>query len=439
MALGGGNFVKQNKVLPGSYINFVSAAQANTGVSERGYAAMPLEMSWGPAEEVFTLTSETVQEDGKKLFGYKYNHEKMKGIRDLFKNAMVLYGYRINGNGEKASCDYGKARYGGVRGNDLRLVIAGCQNGYEVKTYLDNEEVDSQIVEEMGQLLDNDYVVFNREGTLEDTAGIAFTGGTDSAPKTEDYEKFLDKIGSYSFQALGLPSTDDSVKELFVDFTKEMRDKMGIKFQTVCFRFAADYEGVVSLENCVEGTVTEGELAGNDAAQLIYWTTGAISGCKVNASNTNKVYEGEYAIDVSYTQKQLEEAIQSGKFIFHRVGDGVRVLEDLNSLLTFTEEKGKDFSSNQTIRVLDQIGNDIASLFGNKYLGKIPNDEAGRVSFWNDVVTYYKELETMRAIENFKADDIIITKGEGKKSIVASCPVTPVNAMSQLYMTVIVQ
>ena len=111
MALGGGNFVKQNKVLPGSYINFVSAAQANIGVSERGYAAMPLEMSWGPAEEVFTLTSETVQEDGKKLFGYKYNHEKMKGIRDLFKNAMVLYGYRINGNGEKASCDYGKARY----------------------------------------------------------------------------------------------------------------------------------------------------------------------------------------------------------------------------------------------------------------------------------------------------------------------------------------
>ena len=33
MALGGGNFVKQNKVLPGSYINFVSAAQANIAVS----------------------------------------------------------------------------------------------------------------------------------------------------------------------------------------------------------------------------------------------------------------------------------------------------------------------------------------------------------------------------------------------------------------------
>ena len=121
------------------------------------------------------------------------------------------------------------------------------------------------------------------------------------------------------------------------------------------------------------------------------------------------------------------------------MGNETRVLEDINTLVTYTEEKGRDFSSNQTMRVLDQIGNDIAALFGNKYLGKIPNDEAGRVSLWNDVVTYYRELEKLRAIENFKADDIVIAKGEGKKSIVASCPVTPVNAMAQLYMTVVVQ
>ena len=55
------------------------------------------------------------------------------------------------------------------------------------------------------------------------------------------------------------------------------------------------------------------------------------------------------------------------------------------------------------------------------------------------MVTYYRELEKIRAIEDFKADDIVITKGEGKKSIVARCPVTPINAMAQLYMTVVVQ
>ena len=35
MALGGGTFVIQNKKLPGSYINFVSAAKASATLSER--------------------------------------------------------------------------------------------------------------------------------------------------------------------------------------------------------------------------------------------------------------------------------------------------------------------------------------------------------------------------------------------------------------------
>lgn len=47
MALGGGTFTAQNKVLPGTYINFVSAASANTNLSDRGVATMPLELDWG--------------------------------------------------------------------------------------------------------------------------------------------------------------------------------------------------------------------------------------------------------------------------------------------------------------------------------------------------------------------------------------------------------
>lgn len=50
MALGGGTFQVQNKVLPGCYINFVSAARATAALSDRGYAAMPLELAWGRRE-----------------------------------------------------------------------------------------------------------------------------------------------------------------------------------------------------------------------------------------------------------------------------------------------------------------------------------------------------------------------------------------------------
>lgn len=42
MALGGGTWTAQNKVLPGAYINFLSAARASAALSDRGIATVPL-------------------------------------------------------------------------------------------------------------------------------------------------------------------------------------------------------------------------------------------------------------------------------------------------------------------------------------------------------------------------------------------------------------
>ena len=437
MALGGGNFKTQNKILPGAYINFVSAARASALLSDRGFAAMPLFMEWGPEGEVFTVEADTFKDTCMSIFGCSYKDEELAGIRDLFLNARTLYGYRLNGGGTKASCDYGTARYSGARGNRLTLTVTKDGETYAVKTLLDGVRVDSQEVKKVDDLSDNDYVVFKRETALAETAGMPFTGGASKEDVgVTEYGEFLDKIGTYTFQALGCSSTDDDVKELFEEFTRKMRDESGVKFQTVLFRTASDYEGIISLENGIKGADYSED--GENQCPLIFWVTGAAAGCAVNASNTNRTYDGKYEVDTGYTQKELENALLSGKYMFHRVGDEVRVLEDINTLVTFTEEKQSDFSYNQTVRVLDQIGNDIAALFGNRYLGKIPNDEAGRISFWNDIVTRFKELLRIRAIENFNADDIAVTKGEGKKSIVAVCPVTPVNAMAQLYVAVVV-
>lgn len=63
MALGGGTFVTQNKVLPGTYINFVSAARASATLSDRGIAALALELDWGVDDAVFTVTSEEFQKN----------------------------------------------------------------------------------------------------------------------------------------------------------------------------------------------------------------------------------------------------------------------------------------------------------------------------------------------------------------------------------------
>ena len=87
MALGGGSFTTQNKILPGAYINFVSAASASAALSERGIATMPLELDWGKEGEVFEVTSGDFQKNSTKIFGYSYDHEKMRGLVDLFLGA----------------------------------------------------------------------------------------------------------------------------------------------------------------------------------------------------------------------------------------------------------------------------------------------------------------------------------------------------------------
>jgi hypothetical protein len=439
MALGGGTFLTQNKVLPGGYINFISAARASATLSDRGYVAIPLELDWGVDGEVFTVEAVDFQKNSLRIFGYDYSHAKVKNLRELFKNARTVFCYRLN-SGVKAAVTAGNltitAKYSGVRGNDIRVVISKNVDDatvYEVTTLIGSAKIETQMVKTVENLVNNDYITFTGTGALAESAGLILSGGTNKASvEGADYQAFLDKVESYSFNTLGCPSTIGSITDLFVQFTKRMRDDNGIKFQTVVYKTAADYEGVISVENKVLD-------AGVNETSLIYWVAGASAACAVNKSNTNRRYDGEYSIDVNYKQSQLEQGIKAGKFMFHKVGAEVHVLDDVNTYVSFIPEKNEDFNSNQVIRVLDQIANDIAVLFNTKYLGKVQNNDSGRTSFWSELVTYNKELERIQAIESFKASDVVVEQGIDKKSVVVTNPVTPVNAMTKLYMTIIVQ
>lgn len=107
-------------------------------------------------------------------------------------------------------------------------------------------------------------------------------------------------------------------------------------------------------------------------------------------------------------------------------------------MVTTSDTQGDVFKDNQTVRVIDQIANDIAVLFNTKYLGVVPNDAAGRTSLWSDIVQHHEQLEEIRAIEDFADSDVVVEQGNTKKSVVVTDAVTVVNAMSKLYMTVTV-
>lgn len=444
MALGGGTFISQNKELPGTYINFVSTAKASATLSDRGIATMPLTLDWGVDGEVFEVTVDKFQNSCLPLFGYEYSDEEMKRFRDLFRHTKTLYAYRLNSNGVKATCTYATAKCSGVRGNALKIVIEKNIDSpelYDVKTIFDTKVVDVQTVSKASELVENDFVIFNSAASLALTAGTTLTGGENGTVTGSAHQDYLDKIESYSFNVMGIETTDNTIKNLYVNFVKRLREEMGCKFQVVLYNLAADYEGVINLKNrCLDGkVVSEGGTTYPNEAALVYWVVGLEALCAINESCLNKEYDGEFVIDVDYTQTQLKAAIKAGEFVLHKVNSTVRVLEDVNSLVTETPEKGEGFKDNQTIRVIDQIANDIAVMFNTKYLGIIPNDSEGRTSLWNDIVKYHNDLQRIHAIENFVEDDITIGQGDKKKAVVVTSKITVVNAMAQLYMTTTVE
>lgn len=438
MALGGGTFLTQNKILPGAYINFISVASASATLSDRGIATIPLEMNWGPEGEVITVELGDFQKNSQKIFGYAYTADELKPMREIFLHAKKVHFFRLNASGTKATCTYATAKYPGTRGNDLRIVIEANENSqpeallYDVSTFLGTLQVDQQkAISQMSDLKNNDYVDFKTGASLGLTASTPLTSGANGTVEDATYQTYLDKMEAYTFNAMGCLSTNPTITALFASFCKRMRDDVGKKFQVVCFRNLADYEGVVSVKN--------GLVGDTENPALIPWATGVVAGTAVNKSATNMDYDGEYSVDTDYTQSELEAGITEGSFMFHLVDDNVVVLEDINTFTSITDEKSSDFSSNQTIRVLDQIANDIAVLFGTKYIGKVPNDASGRISLWNDIVKHHQELQNIRAIENFSPDNVTVAQGDTKKAVVVADYVTPINAMAQLYMTVYVQ
>lgn len=436
MSLGGGTFLTQNKELPGAYINFVSKSAASAALSERGIATMPIEMDWGVSGKIFEVNSADFRKNSMEIFGYEYSSDKLKGIRDLFLNAQTFYGYRLNGDGKKAGNTLAEALYCGVRGNDLKIVVqvnTDDESLFDVKTILGMNVVDEQTVAKADELVDNKFLKWKSGITLEATAAIPMTGGENGTVSGADHQAYLDQAESFAFNTMGVVITDDTTKSLYAAYNKRLRDEMGVKFQLVLYDYAkADFMGVISVNNKV---LDEGE----NEASLVYWVTGASAGCAVNKSNQNKKYDGGFTVETPYTQNQLKAAIKEGKFTFHLVGTDVRVLEDINTMVTTTDTQKDIFKDNQTIRVIDQIGNDIAVLFNTKYLGSVPNDAAGKISLWSDIVAHHRNLRDIRAIEDFEDSDVVVEQGSTKKAVVVSDAVVVVNTMSKLYMSATIE
>lgn len=432
MAYGKGPFTAQDKILPGMYVNVKGEAEVGSAVGSRGKVAVALNLDWGnDTGDIFKVTVRDFYARCKEIFGYDYSHAKMVPLKEIFKGANEVYCYRLNATeGVKASsADFATAKYSGVRGNDIKVVVStnvDSTSKFDVVTMLGDVVVDRQLGVTASTVKDNDFVTFLTGSGFALEAGTKnLTGGANGTNgSTAQHNAFLIKLEAYQVNTVGCVYNTEGLAAIYASWVKGQRDMYGNCLQAVLYNQEADHEGVINVD---------------DSIDLVPWVMGKSAGCALNASLQNVVYDGEVKPVKEYTQSDLEAAIQKGKFVLHRVGDEYRVLADINSLVNITGDKTEDFKLNQTIRVIDQINIDACGIWNNNFLGKVPNTESGRLSFWSGIITLLNEYLGIGAIDAYDKDLVTVMEGTQRGSVVAQIPVTVATMLEKAYVTIVVQ
>lgn len=438
--MAGGQWTSQNKIRPGVYINYKSEARPLGQIGERGIVSLPLPLPWGPEKQIIAVEAGA---DTSAVLGYPITAPELLLVREALKRAKTLLIYRLN-DGTKATGTAGAltatAKYGGVRGNDISIVVQtniDDNEKFDVLTLLAGREMDSQTVGSVEELQSNNLVDFSGTGELTATAGVPLTGGADGSVTAQDYLDYLEAIEVHDFQTIGLTATDTVTKGVFASFVKRLRDDEGKKIQVVVENYPeADYEGVISVKNGV--ILSDGTML--TAAQAVAWVAGATAGAEANQSLTYDAYDGAVDVTPKYTNSQIITALKNGEFVFTGMDGRAVVEQDINTLHTFTPDKAKHFSKNRVIRVLDGLANDYMRVFSRSYIGKVPNNDDGRDLFKAECINITGLYQNIGAIQNFDSQtDIEVFPGNDTDAVLVNQWIHPVDSIEKLYFTITVR
>ena len=444
--MAGGTWTNQNKIRPGVYIRFTSDRGLGLTVSDRGVVAIAEAMSWGPVETVQEI------EAGANMTpytGYDITNPKNRFLNEIFKgtnrtavpNKLLLY--RLGATGQKqASAEVSPltatAKYPGVRGNDISIVITeltDLEDAFAVSTVVGGEIVDQQTAKTVEELSANDWVAWSGTGALAATVGKALSGGADGSPASADYTDFLAAIEPYKFDVLIYDGTDTTVQDAMVAFVKRLAAEEGAYTQLVAAGLTnPDDRFVVNIMSGVvlsDGTTLTPQ-------QVTGWAGGALAGAQYNESLTYAAYPNAVDVSPKLTNSGYIDALTAGQFVLFADGGVVKVEQDINSLVTYTTDITGPYHKNRVIRLLNTIANDIYQQFSDGYIGVVNNNEQGRMMFKSAIVGYLLDIQANNGIQNFEAEDVTVEPGEAIDAIVVNLAIQPVDSVEKIYVTITV-
>ena len=506
----GGTWTAQNKIRPGAYINFIYKAKQNLlTVGARGVVAVATDLSWGPDNEIITVTaSQMLTGKSLPLVGVVADDSSESlPLRLALASATTALVYRANPGGKKAKVEDTttgytvEAKYPGTLGNKITVVIledTPTEDQFTINVLVDGLKKESFIVTTAESLaeIDSDFVTISADaqqsftGTgsllafqitggassinsvkvdgvavtdygfnpttstvtlktapaasttilisyvkpLVASAGLTPTGGTNGT-ELSDFTDFFESLKYKTFNAIAVDSSLTTVATQIVNWVRDMRENQGRKIVgVVCDKNTVDYEGIISVNQGFKNDVD------TVTTQLFSLYVASLSaGAAVNESLTCREITEATEIINPIDEADIDAALQTGKFILTYRQDGKVVIEkDINTLQSFTADKGYPFSKNRVVRCLDEIGNSVALKFTQNYAGKVDNNDEGRALFKSEIINLMDTLQNMGAIQNFQSSDVTVYQGDDIDNVVVDLTIQPVDAMEKLYMTVYV-
>ena len=444
--MAGGNWTSQNKIIPGVYINTRSRGDVTASIGEKGVVAICEPLSFGPTGVISEYIPGT---DPTAIIGSDLTSADALFLREMTKGSALTKGpkkvliYRPTGtSGVAAAATVGAltatAKYVGTRGNDITIIIAAnAVTGYDIVTSVGGAIVDTQTVTDLKDLVANDWVTFSGTGTtITTTAGTALTGGVNPTVSTSDYSAFLTALEPYTFDIVCYDGSDATVRTAMKAFVVRVSNEIGKKCQVVMSGATAmDSEWVINVNNGVK--LADGTTL--TAGQATWWVAGAEAGALYNQSLTFAIYPEAVEANPKKTNAQVETAIQAGDIVFVDDFGDVKLCTDINTLTTFSVEKGSEFSKNRVMRTLNQICNDVYEYFSKYFIGKLDNNDTGRNLMKGWIVGYLNEMQANNGIQNFDAEDVTVRQGNTLDSVLVDIAIMPVDSVEKVYCTITVR
>lgn len=438
-----GTWTSQNKVLPGVYIRFTSNQGLGLTVGERGTVTICEPMSWGPVGQVMTVEAGA---DTTPFCGYDITNPAAMFLQQIFlgtnrtdgANTVLLYRPTASGSAQATATTgvlTATALYPGVRGNDITVVVTEEVDAetFTVSTVVDGSIVDEQTnITNVSDLVANAWVTWSGTGAVTATTGTALTGGLDGTVESAAYSTYLTAIEPYQFDVMIYDGNDPTVQTAMLTFIKSQNDDNGIYCQ-LCMANATNPDtryviNVMSPVTFADGT----ELT---MQQVTWWAGGALAGAKYNESLTYANYPNAVSTTMM-TTSQMIAALNAGQFILASDNGRVYIVQDIDSLVTYTTDITEVYRYNRTIRLCNTIANDIHQQFADNFLGVVNNNEAGRAVFQGAIVGYLLDIQNNQGIQNFEAEDVQVLPGEAINAILVNLAIQPVGSVEKIYVTI---